>query len=342
MRSSCFCCSCLSLPCAFESNPSSLLLRLAIGWLVLPEWPDWEYIKQTGRFVLIFACLMPTMTLVRATAMTMPSVRRTQDRLVALLPEHTASGLQLTSQMLGAVMNVGAFALVSAALPKNAMNRRLVAAQAAIRGMNAAVLWSPFFISFAVAGFYLPAGFASGAISLGVVDTMLFFVITSAIAAPARSRFALWQSLHPLFPIASRLFFAIFCVIIMSLTTGLTALYAIVATMPLLCIFQMLRRPDTFRPIISNFLRYKNMGMSWYYILIQRAFLAGQTDYMTAMLTGLFGGIPDTQLMLFALPVIVWVSRLSGRIRLSPLRPCWPFLRPASASMMRPLSPRHI
>ena len=120
MRSSCFCCSCLSLPCAFESNPSSLLLRfLAIGWLVLPEWPDWgTYQKQTGSFVLIFACLMPTMTLVRATAMTMPSVRRTQDRLAALPPEHTASGLQLTSQMLGAVMNVGAFALVSAALPK--------------------------------------------------------------------------------------------------------------------------------------------------------------------------------------------------------------------------------
>ena len=293
-----------------------VIALLAIGWLVLPEWPDWEHIKQTGSFVLIFACLMPTMTLVRATAMTMPSVRRTQDRLAALPSEHTASGLQLTSQMLGAVMNVGAFALVSAALPKNAdVNRRLVAAQAAIRGMNAAVLWSPFFISFAVAGFYLPAGFASGAISLGVVHTILFFVITSAIAAPARARFALWQSLHPLFPIASRLFFAIFCVIIMSLTTGLTALYAIVATMPLLCIFQMLRRPDTFRPIISNFLALqKNSGDELVIISLSMliASLAGQTDYMTAMLTGLFGGIPDIQLMLFALPVIVWASSVIG------------------------------
>ena len=145
-----------------------VLALFGIGMLVLPEWPDWAQLKQTGSFVLIFVCLMPTLTLVRATAMTMPSVARTQYRLAALPPEHSASGLQLASQMLGSIMNIGAFALVSAALPSDAgEQRRLVAAEAALRGMNAAVLWSPFFISFAVAGVYLPVGFAPGAILLG-------------------------------------------------------------------------------------------------------------------------------------------------------------------------------
>ena len=73
-------------------------------------------------------------------------------------------------------MNIGAFALVSAALPSDAgEQRRQVAAEAALRGMNAAVLWSPFFISFAVAGIYLPVGFAPGAILLGIFLSFSIF-----------------------------------------------------------------------------------------------------------------------------------------------------------------------
>ena len=33
-----------------------VLALLGIGMLVLPGWPDWVQIKQTGSFVLIFAC----------------------------------------------------------------------------------------------------------------------------------------------------------------------------------------------------------------------------------------------------------------------------------------------
>ena len=287
-----------------------------IGGLVLPDWPDWEHIKQTGSFVLIFACLMPTLTLVRATAMTMPSVSHTQERLAALPPKYSASGLQLASQMLGGVMNIGTFALVSAALPAKAPEeRRKLAAEAALRGMNAAVLWSPFFIAFAVAGIYLPAGFALGAISLGVLLAILFFIISSAIAAPSGARFAIWQSLQPLAPVASRLFFAVFCVILLSFATGLTALYAIIATMPLLCGLQMARRRETAKTIMANFMALqKNSGDDLVIISLSMliASLASQTDYMITILTGLFGSAPDMQIMLFALPVIVWLGSVFG------------------------------
>jgi len=289
---------------------------LVIGAAILPDWPDWEHIRHTGSFVLIFACLMPTLTLVRATAMTMPSVRQTQNRLEALSPEHSASGLQLASHVLGAVMNIGAFAFVAATLPASAdTHRRRVAAEAALRGMNAAVLWSPFFIAFAVAGVYLPSGFALGAIGLGVLHGLLFFIASSALAAPKGARFALLQSLSPLGPVASRLILAIGCVVIMSMLTGLTALFAIVTTMPLLCLFQMVRRPDTIRQIITHFLNMQKASGDELVIISVSMFiasLAGNTPAMAALLSSVFGSHPDVWVMIFCLPVIVWAGSIFG------------------------------
>ena len=77
------------------------IILFGLGFLLLPDIPSLGELREAGAFVLIFACLMPTLALVRATAMTMPSVWRTQKALGALSPEHSASGLQLASHMLG-------------------------------------------------------------------------------------------------------------------------------------------------------------------------------------------------------------------------------------------------
>ena len=50
--------------------------------------PSVDQLRQAGAFVLIFACLLPTLTLVRATALTMPSVMDTQRRLGQLPQRH--------------------------------------------------------------------------------------------------------------------------------------------------------------------------------------------------------------------------------------------------------------
>jgi len=310
-----------------------LTALLVIGAVILPDWPDWEHLRHTGSFVLIFACLMPTLGLMRATAMTMPSVWRTQDRLEALSPAHSASGLQLASHVLGAIVNIGAFAFVAASLPQRAdERRRLVAAEAALRGMNAAVLWSPFFIAFAVAGVYLPPGFAAGAIGLGLINALLFFIVTSALAAPSGARFALLQSLAPLGPVATRLCLAVGCVVVMSLLTGLTALYAIVTTMPLLCLVQMWRRPDTAARILQNFLNMqKNSGEELLIISVSMfiASLAGAAASITALLSGIFGESPQIWVMIWSLPVIVWAGSLGGVHPVISSAPLLAFFAPA-------------
>ena len=293
-----------------------LLALLAIGWLVLPSLPSVDQLRKAGAFVLIFACLLPTLTLVRATALTMPSVMETQYRLSQLPAKTSASGLQLASHVLGSVMNIGAFALIAASLPQTAgLERRRVAAEAALRGMNGAVLWSPFFISFAVAGIYLPPGISFGAIMLGLVTAVLFFLITSALAAPAGARFAVLDAMQPLRPIISRLLISVSAVILLSAVMGLTALLAVVITMPILCVIQMCRRPQTARQIAQIFWSLQKSSGDELVIISTSmviASLAADTTSLSVMLDGLFGQAPAIWLMVWGLPVLVWLASVFG------------------------------
>ena len=292
------------------------MILFGLGFVLLPDIPSLGELREAGAFVLIFACLMPTLALVRATAMTMPSVWRTQKALGALSPEHSASGLQLASHMLGGVMNTGSFALVAASLPNDAdERRRRVAAEAALRGMNSSVVWSPFFIGFAVAGTYLPSGFAVGAIGFGVITAILFYVITAACAAPASARFAFIQSLKPLRPVGPRLAVAIGSVVLVSVVTGLTALYAVVLTMPVLCIVQMARRPDTGRAILGNFTTLqKQSGDELLIISVSMiiAALAHNSQVLPELAAIVFGGTLPVWKMIWVLPVFVWIGSIFG------------------------------
>ena len=292
------------------------IILFGLGFLLLPDIPSLDELRQAGAFVLVFACLMPTLALVRATAMTMQSVWRTHKALGALSPEHSASGLQLASHMLGGVMNTGSFALVAASLPDDAdERRRRVAAESALRGMNSSVVWSPFFIGFAVAGSYLPSGFAMGAIGFGVITAILFYVITAACAAPASARFAFIQSLKPLRPVGPRLAVAIGCVVLVSAVTGLTALYAVVLTMPVLCLMQVVRRPDTGRSILNHFVSLqKQSGEELLIISVSMiiAALAHNSEVLPELAALVFGGTLPVWQMIWVLPVLVWFGSIFG------------------------------
>ena len=293
-----------------------LLALVLIGSLILPALPSLEQLRNAGAFVLIFACLLPTLTLVRATALTMPSVMETQRQLGQLPAKTSASGLQLASHVLGGVMNIGAFALIAASLPQKAgPERRRVAAEAALRGMNGAVLWSPFFISFAVANIYLPSGISFGAIMLGLITAVLFFLVTSALAAPAGARFSVLDAMQPLRPIMPRLLIAVSAVILLSVATGFTALLAVVTTMPILCVIQMCRRPQTARQIAQTFWHLQK-GSGDELVIISTsmviASLAADTTSLSVMLDGLFGKAPGVWLMIWGLPVLVWLVSVLG------------------------------
>ena len=108
-----------------------LTVLAVLTLMLLPMTPDLDALLGAVEYVLIFAALLPTMALVKATAITMPSVQRSQANLSALPSEASAGGFQLTGHFFGGIINTGTFAILSAVLPQAGAGRR--AAGAAIR-----------------------------------------------------------------------------------------------------------------------------------------------------------------------------------------------------------------
>ena len=130
---------------------------------------------------------------------------------------------------------------------------------------------------------------------LGLVTAVLFFLVTSALAAPAGARFSVLDAMQPLRPIIPRLLIAVSAVILLSVATGFTALLAVVTTMPILCVIQMCRRPQTARQIAQTFWHLQK-GSGDELVIISTsmviASLAADTTSLSVMLDGLFGKGP--------------------------------------------------
>ena len=183
-----------------------ICLLLISTWLILPEFPNEQALWKAGNFFIIFSAFLPSLWLLRSTAITMPSVAKTQKLLSELTSTKIISGLQVTSHILGGVLNIGTFPLLSSVMPKNAKIKiRQAAGEASIRGMNTAVLWSPFFVSFAVGQLYLPINSAWIGISFGLIIAILFNLISMKFFIGKLTFEYLLESLSCVKPIFSRL-----------------------------------------------------------------------------------------------------------------------------------------
>ena len=234
----------------------SLIILSVLGlvtWLLLDELPDAAELLSGGRRVLIFAALLPTMALVRATAMTMPSVHATQERLGALPSRAFIGGQQLAAHVFGGIINTGAFALMSVALPDDAeAPRRRAAAEAVIRGMVSSATWSPFFVAFAIGQNFVAPVYAWFAILIGAVSAFLFTLVTLMFVNRGFAIMELRMSLACLRPVASRLAIVLISVLMVALAFGLTALSAVVIVMPLLVLVQLFRHRDKAQRILAQ------------------------------------------------------------------------------------------
>ena len=224
-----------------------------LGFMFVQEMPAAEIWQGGSRFILIFAGLVPTMALVKATAMTMPSVQRTQRELANLPVESSAAGLQLAGHAFGGIINTGTFAILSAALPPNSsFERRRLSAMATLRGMNAAAVWSPFFVAFAIGQSFTGAHASWQAIGYGVLTALVFTIASLFAFTPGLTFSIIRQSLACLKPVSLRLFTVLFSVLAVALLLNFTALSAVVAVMPVLVMIQFFRQPQFIRRIIDD------------------------------------------------------------------------------------------
>ncbi|MEP3113444.1 hypothetical protein [Nisaea sp.] len=258
----------------------------------------WRGLERT----LIFAGLLPTLKMTREVARLMPSVRKSQDRLAALPDSAADVGITIGATVFGAVLNTGSFALVSAVVPADASDdRRRSAACASMRGMSIAVLWSPFFVGFAVAGTYLPMVQLWEIIPFGFLCVCLAISIALAMFARPFSFGAVGAALASLQPIASRLGIAAGMVVLVGTFTHLSTLGSILVVMPLLCLIQCVRRPDALRPVLEKTAEgIKGLGddLALVAIAIVVGTVAGEADSVIVHVAPLLeGGLPAPVLL---------------------------------------------
>ena len=293
-----------------------LSVLAAVTWLLLDEMPDAAEVLAGGRRVLIFAALLPTMALVRATAMTMPSVHATQRRLGALPAGASAGGQQLAAHVFGGIINTGAFALLSAALPDDADGpQRRAAAEAVIRGMVSSSAWSPFFVAFAIGQNFVAPIYAWIAIAIGMLSALFFTCATLVGLNRDFSLARLRLSLDCLRPVAWRLVIVLLSVLLVALAFGLTALSAVVVVMPLLVLLQLFRHRDKARHILGQTREAMHSTADDLVVITAAmlvAFFATQNDSLAGLVANIHQGQIPGWVALMATPLAMMLLSVVG------------------------------
>ena len=293
-----------------------LAVLAAVTWLLLDEMPGGAEILAGGRRVLIFAALLPTMALVRATAMTMPSVHATQRRLGDLPAGASNGGQQLAAHVFGGIINTGAFALLSAALPENAEQpRRRAAAEAVIRGRVSSSAWSPCFVAFAIGQNFVAPVYAWMAIAMGMLSALLFTCATLVGLNRDFSLERLWLSLDCLRPVAWRLVIVLLSVLLVALAFGLTALSAVVVVMPMLVLLQLFRHRDKAAVILRQTREAMHSTADDLVVITAAmlvAFFATQNDSLASLVGSIYQGQIPGWVALMATPLAMMMLSVAG------------------------------
>lgn len=305
----------LTLPLIKRGSVLIISFLLVLGVLTIHQ-VTWDDVFATGRFVLIFAGLVPTMILAKSTASTMPSVQRTQQALANLPPENAAAGLQLAGHAFGGVINTGTFAMLSAALaPSSSIERRRIAALAALRGMNASAVWSPFFVAFAIGQSFIEPSAAWPAIAVGAVLALGFHAITLPIFTPRLTMATVRASLACLKPVSMRLVVVLVTVLGVALLFNFTALSAVVVVIPFLVLVQFFRQPQTVTTIITT-TRRQMMQVADDIVVISAAmilgFLVTRTDGITTILALFTSDTFPAYIALILTPVMMMLASVVG------------------------------
>ena len=230
-----------------------IIILVVVAFFLLDQFPSFEDFLSAGRFTLVFAALLPTMTLVRSASLKVKRVKNSQELLRNLPTSISTSGFQIASHFFGSVINTGTFSILSAAVPENSdKNYRKAIAEACLRGMNTSATWSPFFVAFAVGQAFIDKTNSWIAMACGILVGMLFNLVSLPVFAYGSTLNKIKYSLACLSPVFPLLTIIMFSVLSVSLFFDFTALSAVVLVMPVLIVIYLLFNLKNFSEIYSN------------------------------------------------------------------------------------------
>ena len=230
-----------------------IIILIILSIFLFNSLPSFSDLFEAGRFVLIFAGLIPTMNLVKSAALHVNSIKETQKLLSLLSSKNSSSGFQITGHLSGSIMNTGVFPMLAASMPSDSnLNYRKKVAEASIRGMASSVVWSPFFVAFAVGQVYINNFNSWMGLAVGLFIGSLFSIVSVFLLNRSLSYDLFRASLYCLRPIFIYLFVIMSIIVVFALIFNLTALSAVILIMPILIVLYFLRTPIELKFIFTN------------------------------------------------------------------------------------------
>ena len=230
-----------------------IIILIILSVFLFNNLPSLNELFEAGRFVLIFAGLIPTMNLVKSAALKLNPIKETQRLLSLLSIKNSSSGFQITGHLSGSIMNTGVFPMLSASMPLDSdLNYRKKVAEASIRGMASSVVWSPFFVAFAVGQVYIDNFNSWMGLAIGLLIGSLFSVVSVFLLNRSLNYNLFKASLNCLRPIFIYLFAIMSIIVMCALIFNLTALSAVILIMPILIVLYFLHNPKELTFIFTN------------------------------------------------------------------------------------------
>lgn len=188
----------------------------------------------------IFGAFLPSVLLLRATAEASPRIQRVREDLGGLDLNGAKTWTQYGSHAIGAVLNVGAMAIIAPVVSRGRdVAERLELARASARGVGGGVMWSPFFVCLAFTSALVPRApmWQSMIVSGGLA--LMGFALSYLLFTRGLGRSAFRASIARLQPVIAPMGFVIGAVVAVSLVFHWNGLQAVAIVVPLLCLAYM-------------------------------------------------------------------------------------------------------
>lgn len=216
-----------------------VLFLLAVGVSVAVAWTVGSPAALQAGFAKaqIFGAFLPSVLMLRATVEASPRIEQLRGDLGRLGHEAAQNWTQYGSHVLGAVLNVGATAILAPVVAKNAEPDRLPdLARSSARGVGGAVMWSPFFLSLAFTSQLVPQAPLWQSMSVGIGMAAIGFALSYVMFTPTLGWSGFRASVGRLGPLAMPMLLVIGAVVGATFAFRWSGLQSVAVVVPLLCL----------------------------------------------------------------------------------------------------------
>lgn len=231
-----------------SSRHIQVLLAVALTLSAAMAWSMGSTAALTDGFAraVVFGAFMPSVLLLRATVESSPRIERVHADLGRMDHAQAQNWTLYGSHALGAVLNVGAAAILAPLVTRDVDERRRAElAAASARGIALGAMWSPFFLSVAFTTQLAPHVPMWQVIAIGIATALLGFAASQAVITPRLGWRGFHASVAGLLPLAAPSAVVVGAVVGASIAFRWSGLQAVVLVVPLLCAAYLMRLGPT-------------------------------------------------------------------------------------------------